>query len=231
MLDPGPRYFFINGDYLTPVLHASRYMEKHPTMQHPNQPFTHVQITDSWYNVVACSVNDTASLLSSLQPHNREDLFHEIATQGGDGKLALASESVLITCTDALSASDIVKLLHLTAHSACTKTASSNTDDVVLTAFGVAFDDVVAGAKGRIGLRGVFACKASGDVAAGNAVIVDDGVAGSLHELGAATTPAFRRILGVALTEDGNAAVGTGKALVQFDGLTVTVSASAAQGD
>ena len=54
-LDPGPRYFFINGDYLTPVLHASRYMEKHPTMQHPNQPFTHVQITDSWYNVVANS--------------------------------------------------------------------------------------------------------------------------------------------------------------------------------
>ena len=55
VLDPGPRYFFINGDYLTPVLHASRYMEKHPTMQHPNQPFTHVQITDSWYNVVANS--------------------------------------------------------------------------------------------------------------------------------------------------------------------------------
>lgn len=55
ILDPGPRYYFVNGDYLTPVLHASRYMEKHPTMQHPNQPFTHVQITDSWYNVVANS--------------------------------------------------------------------------------------------------------------------------------------------------------------------------------
>ena len=55
VINPGPRYFFINGDYLTPVLHASRYMEKHPTMQHPNQPFTHVQITDSWYNVVANS--------------------------------------------------------------------------------------------------------------------------------------------------------------------------------
>jgi len=55
VLNVGPRYFFINGDYLTPVLHASRYMEKHPTMQHPNQPFTHVQITDSWYNVIANS--------------------------------------------------------------------------------------------------------------------------------------------------------------------------------
>ncbi len=55
VINPGARYYFINGDYLTPVLHASRYMEKHPTMQHPNQPFTHVQITDSWYNVVANS--------------------------------------------------------------------------------------------------------------------------------------------------------------------------------
>tara|TARA_R100001440_G_scaffold18524_1_gene31338 strand:+ start:423 stop:1829 length:1407 start_codon:yes stop_codon:yes gene_type:complete len=55
VINPGARYYFINGDYLTPVLHSSRYMEKHPTMQHPNQPFTHVQITDSWYNVVANS--------------------------------------------------------------------------------------------------------------------------------------------------------------------------------
>ena len=159
----------------------------------------------------------------------------KIATQGGDGKLAIASESVLVTCTDALSAGDIVKLTLASdgTYSACTKTAATNADDVVLTAFGVALGDVIAGAKGRIGLRGVFSCKASGDVAAGNAVIVDDGVAGSLHELGAASgTPAeFRRILGVALTDDGNAVVGAGKALVQFDGLTVTVSASAAQGN
>tara|TARA_R100001440_G_scaffold53805_1_gene73616 strand:- start:7429 stop:7905 length:477 start_codon:yes stop_codon:yes gene_type:complete len=157
----------------------------------------------------------------------------KIATQGGDGKVAFASETVRITCTNAFSAGDIVKLTLGSdgTYAACVSTGA--TDDVVLTAFGVALDDVSAGNVGRIGLRGVFACKASGDVAAGNAVIADDGVVGSLHELGAASgTPAeFRRILGVALTEDGNAAAGTGKALVQFDGLTVTVSASAAQGD
>ena len=51
----GARFYFINGDYLTPVLHANRYMEKHEVMRHPNQPFTYVQITDSWYNVIANS--------------------------------------------------------------------------------------------------------------------------------------------------------------------------------
>ena len=51
----GPRYFFVNGDYLTPVIHSNRYMEKHEVMRHPNQPFTYVQITDSWYNVIANS--------------------------------------------------------------------------------------------------------------------------------------------------------------------------------
>jgi len=55
IIQPGPRYFFVNGDYLTPVLHANRYMEKHEVMRHPNQPFTYVQITDSWYNVIANS--------------------------------------------------------------------------------------------------------------------------------------------------------------------------------
>ena len=55
VINPGPRYYFINGDYLTPVIHSNRYMEKHEVMRHPNQPFTYVQITDSWYNVVANS--------------------------------------------------------------------------------------------------------------------------------------------------------------------------------
>ena len=55
VIQPGPRYYFINGDYLTPVLHSNRYMEKHEVMRHPNQPFTYVQITDSWYNIIANS--------------------------------------------------------------------------------------------------------------------------------------------------------------------------------
>jgi hypothetical protein len=55
VIQPGPRYYFVNGDYLTPVLHSNRYMEKHEVMRHPNQPFTYVQITDSWYNIIANS--------------------------------------------------------------------------------------------------------------------------------------------------------------------------------
>ena len=55
VIQPGPRYHFINGDYLTPVIHSNRYMEKHEVMRHPNQPFTYVQITDCWYNILANS--------------------------------------------------------------------------------------------------------------------------------------------------------------------------------
>tara|TARA_R110002020_G_scaffold85590_2_gene211147 strand:+ start:7371 stop:7859 length:489 start_codon:yes stop_codon:yes gene_type:complete len=160
----------------------------------------------------------------------------KIATQGGDGKVAFASESVRITCTDALSAGDVVKLT-LGAdgtYAACTQTAASNTDDVALTAFGVSLDAVTAGSIGRIGLRGVFAVKASGDVAAGNALTIDDGVAGTLHEIptvatGSAELTEYARVVGIALTADGATAAGSGKAIVQFDGLAATFIPSKAQ--
>ena len=48
----GPRYYFINGNYLKPVFHSSRYMYTHPTMRHPNQPFTTIVPVDSWTNFV-----------------------------------------------------------------------------------------------------------------------------------------------------------------------------------
>ena len=158
----------------------------------------------------------------------------KIATQGGDGKVAFASESVRITCTNAFSAGDVVKLT-LGAdgtYAACVSTGA--TDDVVLTAFGVALDDVSAGNVGRIGLRGVFTVKASGDVAAGNAVTIDDGVVGSLHEIAAVGTASaelteYSRVLGIALTADGATAAGTGKAIVQFDGVAATFIPSKAQ--
>ena len=51
----GPRYYFINGNYLKPVFHSSRYMHSHPTMRHPNQPFTTIMPVDSWYNFVCRS--------------------------------------------------------------------------------------------------------------------------------------------------------------------------------
>ena len=46
----GYRYWWLNGNYMTPVYHARRYMEKHDPMRHPNQPFTTVQPVDCWWN-------------------------------------------------------------------------------------------------------------------------------------------------------------------------------------
>lgn len=51
----GPRYYFINANYLKFVYHTSRYMYSHPTMRHPNQPFTTVKPVDSWYNFICRS--------------------------------------------------------------------------------------------------------------------------------------------------------------------------------
>ena len=47
----GSRFWWINGNYMTPVYHARRYMEKHDPMRHPNQPFTTVQPVDCWWNI------------------------------------------------------------------------------------------------------------------------------------------------------------------------------------
>jgi len=54
-IDKGPRYYFINAAYLTCFIHARRYMVKHDVMRHPNQPFTNIQPTDTWWNLLACS--------------------------------------------------------------------------------------------------------------------------------------------------------------------------------
>mgnify|MGYP003674623285 CR=1 FL=1 len=51
----GPRYYFVNANYLKFVYHTSRYMHSHPTMRHPNQPFTTVKPVDSWYNLICRS--------------------------------------------------------------------------------------------------------------------------------------------------------------------------------
>ena len=50
-----PRYYWINANYLLPVFHSKRYMERHPVMTHPNQPFTHVQPVDCWTNLICRS--------------------------------------------------------------------------------------------------------------------------------------------------------------------------------
>tara|TARA_R110000824_G_scaffold53364_4_gene147821 strand:+ start:3479 stop:4654 length:1176 start_codon:yes stop_codon:yes gene_type:complete len=51
----GARYYFVNANYLKFVYHTSRYMHSHPTMRHPNQPFTTVKPVDSWYNLICRS--------------------------------------------------------------------------------------------------------------------------------------------------------------------------------
>ena len=51
----GPRYYWINANYIHPVFHSTRYFYRHPVMTHPNQPFTHVQPVDCWTNLVCTS--------------------------------------------------------------------------------------------------------------------------------------------------------------------------------
>jgi hypothetical protein len=51
VIDPGARYFWVNGNYLTPIYHSRRYFSKHDVMKHPNQPFTYVQVVDCWWNL------------------------------------------------------------------------------------------------------------------------------------------------------------------------------------
>jgi hypothetical protein len=51
VIDSGARYWWVNGNYLTPIFHSRRYFEKHEVLRHPNQPFTYVQVVDCWWNL------------------------------------------------------------------------------------------------------------------------------------------------------------------------------------
>jgi len=53
--DAGPRYYFINANYLKFVFHTTRYFYQHPTMKHPNQPFTTVMPVDCWHDFICRS--------------------------------------------------------------------------------------------------------------------------------------------------------------------------------
>ena len=54
-VNSGPRFYWVNGNYLKPVFHTTRYMYKHETMRHPNQPFTTICPIDCWYNFIVRS--------------------------------------------------------------------------------------------------------------------------------------------------------------------------------
>ena len=65
-VDVGPRYWWVNGNYLTPVYHASRYFAKHEVMRHPNQPFTYVQVVDCWWNLF-CNSRQRQGIVAPIQ--------------------------------------------------------------------------------------------------------------------------------------------------------------------
>jgi hypothetical protein len=66
VIDPGPRFWWVNGNYLTPIYHARRYFEKHEVLRHPNQPFTYVQVVDCWWNLF-CNSRQRHGIVAPLQ--------------------------------------------------------------------------------------------------------------------------------------------------------------------
>jgi hypothetical protein len=64
-VDQGARYFWVNGNYLTPIYHARRYFEKHDVLRHPNQPFTYVQVVDCWWNLF-CNSRQRQGIVAPL---------------------------------------------------------------------------------------------------------------------------------------------------------------------
>jgi hypothetical protein len=51
----GPRYYFINGEYMRQVFHNERYFYMLKPIQPSEQPFNRVQIVDMWNNLVCRS--------------------------------------------------------------------------------------------------------------------------------------------------------------------------------
>lgn len=60
-----PRYYFVNGNYLTPIFHSRRYFKQHEVLRHPNQPFTYVQPVDCWSNLF-CNSRQRHGIVSPL---------------------------------------------------------------------------------------------------------------------------------------------------------------------
>jgi hypothetical protein len=65
----GPRFYWINGNYIRPIFHSRRYMVKGPVKDHRDQPFTKVQYVDVWMNVVARSLQRHALVSPVHEPY------------------------------------------------------------------------------------------------------------------------------------------------------------------
>lgn len=59
----GPRFYFVNGNYIFPVFHDERYFAKHEVSRQHNVPDTWVCPVASWYNVV-CTSRQRQGILS-----------------------------------------------------------------------------------------------------------------------------------------------------------------------
>jgi hypothetical protein len=62
-----PRYYFVNGNYLTPIFHSTRYFQTHDVMTHPNQPFTKVMPVDCWWNLF-CNSRQRHGIVAPIVP-------------------------------------------------------------------------------------------------------------------------------------------------------------------
>tara|TARA_Y100001938_G_scaffold150322_1_gene240706 strand:+ start:9720 stop:10190 length:471 start_codon:yes stop_codon:yes gene_type:complete len=118
-------------------------------------------------------------------------------------------EVVSITCTSALSKGDIVLLtLASGKFAACDTAAASAASSGIGTLAGVATEAVAAGAKGQIGIRGVFDCNCAANVDAGVAANCDASNAGRL--VASTTDPAsdsgsIHKVIAIALADTATA--------------------------
>jgi predicted RecA/RadA family phage recombinase len=137
-------------------------------------------------------------------------------TQGPAG-LEFETQSVTITCTDAVVKGNVVTFaLAAGGYAACAKSATADsTPDHIL---GVALEDISAGAQGRIGMRGVFQVLCTSQLDDGE-VAINGGTAGQLTAMGTNPTDAgsaYVKPVGIALETINAGGIGS----VLFDGVT-----------
>lgn len=137
-------------------------------------------------------------------------------TQGPAG-LEFETQSVTITCTDALSKGNLVEFtLASEGYAACTKSTAALNGAAVL--MGIALEDVTAGSQGRIGVRGTFQCTCDSQVSAGDALNASAAHVGNLDTIDApgANDTALTKVVGIAL---GASASDTDLTKCLFDGI------------
>tara|TARA_R100001510_G_C7549558_1_gene133910 strand:+ start:194 stop:655 length:462 start_codon:yes stop_codon:yes gene_type:complete len=142
----------------------------------------------------------------------------KIATQAGDGAIAFAQESVVITCSEAVAKGDVM-VLTLAAGKFSAARQHNQADSTPNLLLGIASDAVSSGAKGRIVLRGVVEAKCEDTADAGIALVGSATTDGRLEAQG--TNPAdnggaFEKVVGVALEDTATSGDLTS---VLFDGI------------